>query len=156
MNVETFYALVAGVCFALLGLWWNAVSAHIDWLKDDHTRALASGIYLAFLVPAAMSLGAQIGGDSKLVWRAVFILAALLGGFFTTRYTLKTRHQSARLFHKSRWLITVVYALILVVAVFPELGKMLGLTGLQVEAFLICLLVLMGHGLAWEFITDRR
>lgn len=157
MAVETFYSLVAGTCFALVGLFWNVVSARLDLMQDKENRSLAGGIFLAFLIPALMSLGAQIGGDNKLIWRGVFVTAALLGGFFSVRLILATRPNSAGgFFRNTRWLSVLLYGMILVVALFPELGRPLGLTGLQVEAFLICLLLLLGHGLAWDFLTQSK
>ena len=157
MNVDTFYALVAGTCFALVGLLWGVVGSHPEWLDDVDTRLRADGILLSFLIPGLMSLGAQIGGDNKLVWRAVFVVAAVLGGFFMTRTLIQSRQRAdARFFSKMRWLSVLLYAVILVVALFPDLGKVLGLTGLQVEAFMLCLLILIGHGLTWELMTERR
>lgn len=157
MTVETFYAIVAGTCFALVGLFWNVVSARPDLMQDKENRSLAGGIFLAFLIPALMSLGAQIGGDNKLVWRGVFVTAALLGGFFTARLILATsRGSGGGFFRNSRWLSVLLYGVILIVALFPDLGKPFGLTGLQVEAFLICFLLLLGHGLAWDFLTQSK
>ncbi len=118
---------------------------------------MAGGIFLAFLIPALMSLGAQIGGDNKLVWRGVFVTATLLGGFFSVRLILATRQNSAGGFSRNtRWLSVLLYGVILIVALFPDLGKPFGLTGLQVEAFLICFLLLLGHGLAWDFLTQSK
>jgi hypothetical protein len=50
--------------------------------------------------------------------------------------------------------VIVVYAFVLVVAIFPELAGPLGLKPIQVEAFLLCAIILVGHGLAWELMTS--
>ena len=47
----------------------------------------------------------------------------------------------------------MLYALIALVGVVPEIGKLFNLTGIQVEAILLILLVLLGHGLVWRFMT---
>ena len=154
MSVDSFYQIVSGVCFALCGLWWTVVQDNERWRSDAQMRGLAGGVYTSFLIPGAMSLGAQIGGDNKLVWRSVFVIAALLGMFFTAR--LLTRLKSLNnpgFFTRSRWLVIAVYLVVLVFALFPELAGPSGLKPIQVEAFLVCALILVGHGLAWELMT---
>jgi len=48
----------------------------------------------------------------------------------------------------------VIYALIAVVGVFPEIGKLFDLKAIQVEAILLILIVLSAHGLVWRFMTS--
>jgi hypothetical protein len=156
MNVETFYAILSGICFALSGLWWTVVEGRKDWLREPAMRGLAGGVYASFLIPGVMSLGAQIGGENKLVWRSVFVIAALLGMYFTTRLlTRLSQMAQPGFFARSRWLVIVLYALVLVLGLFPELARFSGLTTIQVEAFLLCIIIVTGHGLAWEMMTRR-
>ena len=84
MTLDSFYAIVSGTCFALVGLWWGVVEFNRDWLKHAETRALAGGIYLSFLIPDVMSLIAQVSGENKIIWRATFVIAAALG-IYTSR-----------------------------------------------------------------------
>ncbi|MCL4396062.1 MAG: hypothetical protein M1482_14880 [Chloroflexi bacterium] len=157
MNIENFYSLVAGTCFALVGLWWNVVNGHPDWMKDEQSRHLAGGIYASFLIPGLMSLAAQIGGDNKLIWRGVFVSAALLGAFFVTRLVLRTRAQAGQgLFRRSQWVVVLLYGIVLVFALFPQLAEPMSLQPLQVEGILLALLILVAHGLTWEFMTVPR
>src|SRR5512135_1602598 len=117
MNVSAFYALVAATCFTLTGLWWTVVKSRPEWLKDKALRSMAGGVYLSFLLPAVMSLLAQVGGDSKLIWRIIFVVAAILGIFFTGRLIIKTRHTGKPGFFRRNWWISVLaYTVILVVA----------------------------------------
>ena len=51
MDLSTFYAVVAGTCFTLVGLWWNVVERRPDWLADPHLRRLVGGVYVSFLLP---------------------------------------------------------------------------------------------------------
>jgi hypothetical protein len=155
MNLEAFYSIVAATCFALLGLWWTVMGSRKDWLKDEKIRDLAGGVYMSFLIPGAMSLGAQIGGENKLVWRSIFVIAAVLGMFYTTRLIATTRAiGKPGFFRRNRWLSIVLYLLVMILGAFPTLAVPLGLTAQQVEALLLTLLVLLGHGLAWEFMVE--
>jgi hypothetical protein len=158
MDIEKFYSLVAGTCFALVGLWWNVVRAHPDWLRHDVTRRLAGGVYASFLLPGVMSLMAQIGGaENRIWWRVVFVVAAVFGMIFTTRLLLVTRSiGTPRFFRSNLWIVGVVYAFVLVVGLFPGIGQWVGFTGLQVEAVLLSILILLAHGLTWEFMTEAK
>lgn len=68
-----------------------------------------------------MLLGAQVGGENKLVWRAVFVIAALLGMYFSVRLLLHLKQlKQDGLFTRSRWLVILVYMVVLALALFPE------------------------------------
>jgi undecaprenyl pyrophosphate phosphatase UppP len=154
MDVSTFYALLSGTCFTLVGLWWNVVNSKKEWHADQGMMELASGVYLSFLIPGLMSLVAQVGIDNSFVWQIAFALAAILGIIYTNRISQRTRKLApAGNFHKNRWGVNVIYGLILVCAIFPGLGRVFGLGGLQLEAILVAGLLLIGHGLTWELLT---
>jgi hypothetical protein len=155
MTLDTFYAILSGICFTLAGLWWNVANSRKDWLKVSSLRSLAGGVYASFLIPGVMSLGAQIGGENKLVWRSVFAIAAIFGMVFTTRLLTHLRKLGqVGFFGRTRWLVILIYALVLIVGIFPELAGPLGLAPIQVEALLLCIIVLTGNGLAWEVMAN--
>jgi hypothetical protein len=156
MSLDSFYAVVSGTCFALVGLWWGVVQFNKRWLQNDETRALAGGVYLSFLIPGVMSLIAQVSGDNKLIWRVTFVIAAALGMYFTSRLILKTRSSTSPIgpFRRNRWIVIVLYLLVLIFGAAPELAAPLNLLPLQVEAILLALLILIAHGLTWEFMTQ--
>ena len=52
-----------------------------------------------------------------------------------------------------RVIAVVLYALIAVVGLVPEVGDWFNLKAIQVEAILLILLVLLAHGLVWRFMT---
>jgi predicted transporter len=157
MSLESFYSVLAGACFTLIGLWWAAMQIRQDWLEDEKLRQLAGGIYLAFLLPGAMSLGAQIGGENKLVWRSIFAVTSVIAIFALLRLMRVTSGgKTPGTMHSMRWLLVLIYVVVLILAINPDLVKPLGLSALQVESFLLTLLVLGGHGLAWELLSKPR
>jgi hypothetical protein len=156
LDTNSFYAILSGICFALTGLWWTVVENRKDWLVDPRLRSLAGGVYASFLVPGVMSLGAQIGGENKLVWRSVFAIAAIAGIYFTSRlntYMHKTKVRGA--YARGRWVVVILYVIVLLLGILPGLVAFTGLTTIQVEAFLLCIIILNGHGLAWEMMTSK-
>ncbi len=156
MDINTFYAVTSATCFTLVGLWWSVVKDKTEWLKDEATRRLAGGVYASFLIPALMSLGAQVGGDNRLVWQLVFIAASLIGIVSTTRLMLATRTVTPRgAFSGNRWLVPLLYAIVLWFALFPGTAALFGLLPLQVEGLLLCILILIAHMLTWEFMTSQ-
>jgi len=154
MDINTFYAIVAATCFTLVGLWWSVVKDKPEWLKNEVTRRLAGGVYASFLIPALMSLGAQIGGTNHLIWQGVFIIAAGAGSVFSSRLISVTRAANPNgAFSKNSWTVPVLYAIVLLFALFPNLARIVGLEPLQMEGLLLCLLILVAHLLTWEFMT---
>jgi hypothetical protein len=153
MDITTFYALFSATCFALLGFWWQLLQGNPEWLRHPDTRPAVGGVYLALLLPALMGLFAQVGGDATTtVWRISFVGIALVG-MVTTFRALPHSRRTAVDDTPTRVATVVIYALIAFVGVFPEVGKVLHLRPIQVEAILLILLVLSAHGLVWRFMT---
>jgi hypothetical protein len=140
VDVSTFYALFSATCFTLVGLWWTVVERNRPWLRDPATRRRVGAIYLSFLLPALMGLFAQVGGTVG-----------------TVRLLRAGRDDpDAGVFARLWWASAVVYAVIAVVGVAPEVAKTIGLTPLQAEATMLILLVAIAHAVAWEFMTRQR
>jgi hypothetical protein len=153
MNIQSFYALMAGTCFGLVGLWWNVVRAKPEWSRDENLRTLASGVYLAFLIPGLMSLVAQVSGENRLIWQVTFAVAAVLGIYYTVRLMGKTRDSAPKTsFYRNRWGAVAIYVFILIFALFPFLALFVGLQPLQMEGILLAGLILIAHGLSWDFL----
>lgn len=156
MDIQTFYAFMAGTCLTLVGLWWNVVQAKPHWKTDETLRKLATGVYLSFLIPGLMSLAAQAGLENPLLWRGSFVIAALLGIFTTRQISAKTRPTPAKTgIHAKGWGLNLLYGLILFFAVFPNLAQLVGLKALTLESLLLIGLLIIGHGLAWEFLMEN-
>ena len=155
MDISTFYAVTSATCFALVGLWWSVVKDKPEWFKGEAKKRMAGGVYASFLIPGVMSLAAQIGLDSSLIWRGIFVIAALAGLVFSSRLIGLTRETNpGGAFSRNSWVVPVLYGLILFFAVFSGLaGYYFGLHPLQLEGLLLCGLILCAHALAWEFLT---
>ena len=157
MDVSTFYALFSATCFTLLGLWWSVVQRHEEWLRNPGQRAVVGGVYLSFLLPALMGLFAQVGGtETPVIWRVSFVGIALVGGVSTMRLLRRSRGSAAPQgpLMRHQWVVVVVYVLVAVIGAVPELASPLQVTPIQAEAVLLILLVLIAHGLVWEFMVS--
>ena len=150
MDVTTFYALFSATCFTLLGLWWNVVQSRPAWVADPEQRRAVGGVYLAFLLPGLMGLFAQVGGtEDPALWHVSFVIIALVGIVATTRILMTVRGTSHPTWEHV--VAVVLYLLVALVGVVPDIGSAIDLTPIQVEALLLIGLVLIGHGLVWEF-----
>ncbi len=155
MDISTFYALFSATCFALLGFWWNLLQVNSHWLRDPATRTAVGGVYLSFLLPALMGLFAQVGSPgTTTVWRISFVGVAVVGLVATLR-ALPASRRSGVDDRPHRIAAVVLYALVAVVGLVPEVGEPFDLTGIQVEAILLILLVVLAHGLVWRFMTSE-
>lgn len=156
MDVSTFYALFSATCFTLTGLWWSVVDRHQHWLREPAMRRRVGSVYLSFLLPALMGLFAQIGGaDSPGFWRVSFVVIAAIGCASTvTLLRRASTAEGAGAFARYWWTAAVVYALVAVLGVAPEIARSVGVTPLQAEATLLVLLVALAHALVWEFMTN--
>ena len=73
MDTSTFYGFTSATCFTLVGLWWSVVQGKSEWMQDEAKKRLAGGVYASFLIPALMSLGAQVGGEQGSIWQGVVL-----------------------------------------------------------------------------------
>ncbi|MFT3895162.1 MAG: hypothetical protein QM730_26350 [Anaerolineales bacterium] len=155
MDTNTFYAVTSATCFTLVGLWWSVVKDKSEWMKDEAKKRLAGGIYASFLIPALMSLGAQVGGTNHVIWQLVFIIAAGAGITFSSKLIALTRASNPNgAFSKNSWVVPVLYAIVLFFAIFPNVARFIGLEPLQMEGLLLCILILIAHAFTWEFMTN--
>ncbi len=160
MDIDTFYALFSATCFTLTGLWWNVVHSRPDWGRDPAMRRAIGGVYLSFFLPALMGLFAQVGGtESPGIWRASFVVIALIGGVSTIVLLAQARgDRTTPTVAATQAAAGIVYVAIAVLGVAPELVGGLGLQPIQVAALLLIILIALAHALVWRFLvesTDR-
>jgi hypothetical protein len=154
MDISTFYAVTSATCFALVGLWWSVVKDKPEWFADEARKRLAGGVYASFLIPGVMSLAAQVGLDSALIWRGTFVIAAWLGFSYSSKLIKTIRETNPNgTFNRYSWAVPFLYGLILFFAIFTGLARFVGMQALQLEGLLLCGLILCAHALAWDFLT---
>ena len=156
MDISTFYALFSATCFTLLGLWWNVLQANPAWVGVDDERRAVGGVYLTFLLPALMGLFAQVGGtETPAIWRVSFVGVAIVGCISTLRIVRVLRTTSDPQPRGKYAATLAIYLAVAVIGAYPELAKQIGILPVQAEAILLILLVLVGHGLVWDFMVRR-
>jgi len=151
MELDTFYATVSGVGFTLLGLWWVVVDKHPEWFEEPTTARMAYVVSLQFIVPATSSLLSLVAPDVSEVWRTVFVLLGFVGvaGAVLVAVTLAATQPGVSIV--ALVVSLPVYAGIILVALAPGIGSGLGLTGLQLEAFLFAMVLVLGLHAVWFF-----
>lgn len=153
MNLSAFFGVVATVDFALLGLWWVAVQARPDLREHGSTAArMAYVVSLQFVVPGTASLLALVDPAVTMVWRVSFAIAGLTGILaillLVRALTASGEPGVAKVL---RFAALPLYALMAFVAVTPGLLSSTSgtMSGLQLEAILFCLVVLLSAQVAW-------
>lgn len=158
MSTEAFYAAVAGISFTLLGLWWVVVITRSEWQHSQARRMLAYAVSLHFLLPGMMSILSIIAPDEPLIWRCVFTISGLIGvaGVVLFRRALIEDHDTPRLAMVVEWVVLPIYVCITILALVPTIPATLGLslTGIQVEAILVSLLIFFGVQGAWILMVE--
>lgn len=153
MDISAFYAVVAGINFTLLGLWWVAVLERADLRRaGSGASKMAYVVSLQFLLPGTVALLSQVAPNVAELWRTAFTLggvAGVVGILMLVPRLLQTHVRSAAL---GLLILGVpLHALVAIVALLPGLdsGLNLELNSLQLEAVLFCVLVLVGAHTAW-------
>ena len=158
--LDTFYSTVSQLCFALLGLWWVVVQfKHEEWMSQPGMRRMAYSISLYFLLPGLMCLVSLLSADAKILWRLGFGMAGALGAVDSAYMLVKGDASAAPTgwLGVARWIVVLLYVLIVLIAFAPQLGQLVGLQPLEAEGVLVALMVFLGVNFAWSsFATPAR
>jgi cytochrome bd-type quinol oxidase subunit 2 len=162
MDQTAFYGVVSAINFTLLGLWWVAIKERADLRESDAAfRQMAYLVSLQFVIPATVSLLAQVAPGKPDVWRIAFSLAGIAGAVGVAMLAREMARQTqARIVPQVFAVVGVpLYVVVLVVALRPSLVGDVGLdlTPIEVEAVLLTVLVFLGVQEAWfVHMTPRR
>jgi hypothetical protein len=158
VDTQAFYSTVTTISFTLLGLWWVVVQARSTlWRKAVHRR-MAYAISLQFLLPGVMSLLSLVAPDVTWLWRSSFAIAGALGFVAAIYYarTLRDELDCPPIVRLVEWVVVPIYAVVTIVALFPELVTSLGLDlkPIQIEAMILSILVFLGVQAAWVLLIE--
>jgi hypothetical protein len=110
-------------------------------------------VSLQFVVPATVSLFAQVAPELPDVWRVAFSLAGLAGAAGVLMLAYETSVQTTARILPTLFAVvgTPLYALVAFVALFPGIVRdsSLELTPIEVEGSLLTILVFLGVQAAW-------
>lgn len=154
MDQSAFYGVVTAINFTLLGLWWIAVK---DRISTGNTGArfhrMAYFVSLQFVIPATVSLLAQVAPDRSEVWRSAFAIAGIAGAVGIGMLAREMTRQSESKYVPMAFGVLGVplYVLVLVVALWPGTVSDIGieLAPIEVEGLLLSVLIFLGVQEAW-------
>lgn len=150
MDLSAFYAVVSGINFTLLGLWWVAVRERAEIGVDTpFGRRMAYLVSLQFVIPGTVSLLSQVAPNVSEVWRTSFALAGVAGsaGSVMLAKAIRGLPRQSLVANLIAFGAVPLYAVAALIAVTPPLSG--ALSSLQVEAILLCVLVFLGVQAAW-------
>lgn len=159
MVLKDFYATTAQASFTVLSVWWVILGLfQQQWLRDARQRLAVYDISLYFLLPGMMSLVSLLAVEVPEFWRVAFAAAGIVGAVESAVLPIRRRpHGSSRaLLHVADWLSFGLYALIALVAIWPDsVAKAgIGLLPLEVEGSLIAGLLVLGFTLIWTMFVS--
>jgi hypothetical protein len=154
MDTSAFYAIVSGINFTLLGLWWVAVKDRPEIAGRSPTgRRMAYLVSLQFAIPGTIALLGQVAPDEPVLWRVSFTVAALAGavGVLLLGGSLRPVRRHAAVVLVLWWVVIPIYILIAIVAAFEGIPDALNLrlSSVEIEGLLLTLFVFIGVQLAW-------
>jgi len=157
--LDTFYSTSAQISFTLLGLWWVVVQfKHEEWMRNTAYRRMAFDISLYFLLPGIMSLISLLATENRIIWRVAFGAAGLIGLVETLLILVTTRSDKgvSSGVRIGRWVIAAIYALVVILAAFPDIAATIGLplAPIEVEAILVALIMFTGVTFAWFLFAE--
>ena len=156
MNQEVFYATSSALCFTLLGFWWVVVQfRHADLTRTRAARAFSLLVSLQFMLPGFVSLASLAAGEGSPLWRMVFAtagIAGLLSGLVALR--VRSRERALGVAGGLAWLMAPVYVVLTLIALAPEAVRSAGFVPIQVEAFVLTALLLIGVLIAWFLFVE--
>jgi hypothetical protein len=152
VDLSAFYAVVSGINFTLLGLWWVAVNDREELRTGDpRARRMAYVVSLQFVIPGTVSLLSQVAPDVPLLWRSAFTLAGVAGALAVLMLSSAVAGAARGAAALLRFGAVPLYLAVALVAGIPGLTEAARptFTSLQIEAILLCLLVFLGVQSAW-------
>ncbi len=154
MDQTAFYGVVSAINFTLLGLWWVAVKDRDDLIgRTAASRRTAYLVSLQFVIPATVSLLAQVAPQETTVWRIAFSSAGVIGAVGIALLAQEIRVSTEARIAPVLFVVFGVplYVLVVVIAWAPSVVADAGLTlrPIEVEGLIFSAIVFLGVQEAW-------
>ena len=150
--METFYATLAQICFALVGLWWVVVQFKYEPLMSSPSGRLAAYIAsMHFIAPGVISLISVLVSDDAGIWRLGSFIGSVLGIVATLaalRAALLTRTQRV-----IEVILLVLFAIIAILSFVTT--PLFGVKPIMVEALVNVGVITLGVHFAWLFFAGK-
>ena len=154
MDTTAFYASASALSFTLLGFWWVIVQLRpAAFVATPEARRFSLLVSLFFVIPGLLSLASLVTPGQ--IWRVAFGLAGAIG-IVAVAYLGRGYRTSDVRIPELGWLALLnipLSALVLLIALFPDIGVPIGLNGLQAEGLAMVAILLLGVLLAWFLFT---
>ena len=105
-------------------------------------------------MPPSLTSYPGLEPEDPALWHVSFVIIALVGVVATTRILMTLRGTTHPTW--KHLAAVALYLLVAVVGVVPDIGSAIELSPIHLEALLLIGLVLVGHGLVWEFFVADR
>ena len=150
--METFYATLAQICFALVGLWWVVVQFKYDQLMSSTASRLAAySASMHFIAPGVIALISVLVAEDVAIWRLGSLIGSVLGivaGLAAMRAALLTRTQ--RIIEVT---LVVLFAAIAILSFVTT--PLFGIKPIMIEAIVNVGVITLGVQFAWLFFSGR-
>ena len=136
----------------MLGFWWLVIELrHREFITDPRLRAASYQVSLYFALPGMMSLTSLLAAENTVLWRIGFVAAGVFGLIQAPRALRSLQWMGSTRTRFLQAAMTFLYALLVVVALWPSLPEQLGLglTALEAAGLLVALFIFLGINLAW-------
>lgn len=152
---EDFYNTFATVSLTVTGLWMYIASSRFrEWMTHrDHFRR-ASAISVQLASPGLMCLFALIDPASKLIWQVSFGGTSVVAILMLMNLMRRSSQHWSTANILGTWIAVVLFALICVIAIAPDIVEELGPR--RAEFFMFCLLMVDGFVVGWLMLFDEH
>jgi hypothetical protein len=147
--METFYATMAQVCFAALGLWWVVVQFKYDrWSASPGRRAMAGAVSGQFIAVGLLALVAILSAEVPTLWRVGSFIGGGLGLIATAIGLSRGSDAPAQ---RTLGVIQIILFALLIPVSLPAVNmqELVGLKSILVEALIDCLVLGVSVWQAW-------
>jgi hypothetical protein len=146
--METFYATLSSICFALVGLWLVVVQFKYDVFTSSPTlRLTAYAAAMHFVAPGVISLVAVLMSQETAIWRLGSVLGGVLG--------IVAAVTALRAGLLSGWQRIQEVVLLILFGALTLLGfvttPLFGLKPVLIEALVNIGVIVLGVQFAWQF-----